>query len=55
MITSTPARIMGVSNKKGSLIAGKDADIIIFDHNINIGMTLVKGRIVYDRQTELVG
>ncbi len=55
MITSTPARIMGVANKKGSLLAGKDADIIIFDQNINIGMTLVKGRIVYDRQTELVG
>ncbi|MGI8636776.1 MAG: N-acetylglucosamine-6-phosphate deacetylase [Segetibacter sp.] len=53
MITSTPARIMGIANKKGSLIAGKDADIIIFDQNINIEMTLVKGTTVYDRQVEL--
>jgi N-acetylglucosamine-6-phosphate deacetylase len=54
MITSTPARIMGIANKKGSLIPGKDADIIIFDQNINIEMTLVKGTIVYDRQKKLV-
>jgi N-acetylglucosamine-6-phosphate deacetylase len=48
MITSTPARILGVSDKKGALIVGNDADIVIFDNNINISMTMVKGRIVYD-------
>ncbi|MCW3091487.1 MAG: nagA [Ferruginibacter sp.] len=50
MITSTPARIMGVGGKKGSLLAGKDADIVIFDQDINIEMTLVKGRVIYNRQ-----
>ncbi|HXB08542.1 MAG TPA: N-acetylglucosamine-6-phosphate deacetylase [Puia sp.] len=50
MITSTPARIMGVADKKGSLRAGKDADIVIFDKDINIEMTLIKGRIVYERE-----
>jgi N-acetylglucosamine-6-phosphate deacetylase len=49
MITSTPARIMGIGDKKGSLIAGKDADIVIFDRDINIEMTLIKGSIVYKR------
>src|SRR5258705_6607663 len=48
MITSTPARIMGVGSKKGSLVAGKDADLVIFDRDINIEMTLIKGRVVYD-------
>jgi N-acetylglucosamine-6-phosphate deacetylase len=43
MMTSTPARIMGVSNKKGSLAPGKDADIVIFDENIDIKTTIVKG------------
>jgi len=50
MITSTPARILGVANNKGELVVGKDADIVIFDSNINVSMTMVKGRIVYDRQ-----
>jgi N-acetylglucosamine-6-phosphate deacetylase len=49
MITSTPARIMKVSDKKGSLAAGKDADILIFNEEINIKMTMVKGRVVYER------
>lgn len=47
MITQTPARIMGVSDKKGSLEVGKDADIVLFDDNINIEMTIVKGDVKY--------
>lgn len=47
MITATPARIMGVSDRKGSLVVGKDADIIIFDKDINIDTTIVGGRVVY--------
>ena len=47
MISATPARILGVLDKKGTLTAGKDADIIIFDNNINISLTMVNGRIVY--------
>ena len=53
MITSTPARILEVSDKKGSLVAGKDADIVIFDPNINIQMTIIKGRIAYKKETEI--
>jgi N-acetylglucosamine-6-phosphate deacetylase len=47
MMTATPARIIGVDNKKGSLLAGKDADIVIFDNNINIHSTIIKGKVVY--------
>lgn len=47
MMTSTPARIAGVSDRKGSLAKGKDADIVIFDEKINIETTLIKGRVVY--------
>lgn len=50
MITVTPARIMGVSDKMGELVAGKNADIIIFDQNISIEMTMVKGRVVFNRK-----
>lgn len=50
MMTATPARILGVSDKKGELAVGKDADIVIFDNNINITTTIIKGIVVYDRQ-----
>lgn len=49
MMTSTPARILGVSEKKGSLIAGKDADVVLFDNNITVRMTIINGKIVYNR------
>jgi len=49
MITATPAGISNVSTSKGSLVPGKDADIVIFDENINIEMTMVNGRIVYKK------
>lgn len=58
MITSTPARIMGIANKKGLLVPGKDADIVIFDNNINIQKTIVKGKVVFSRDnidSNLVG
>ncbi|HEY5461652.1 MAG TPA: N-acetylglucosamine-6-phosphate deacetylase [Hanamia sp.] len=47
MITATPARILKIEDKKGSLTSGKDADIVIFDDNINIATTIIKGKIVY--------
>lgn len=50
MATSTPASIMRVNDKKGSLTVGKDADIVIFDDNITIDTTIVKGKVVYSKQ-----
>lgn len=47
MITKTPATIMGVEKTKGTLTEGKDADVLIFDENINIKITMVNGNIVY--------
>ena len=45
MVTLTPARVMGIDNKKGCLTIGKDADIVVFDKNINMLMVLVRGDI----------
>jgi N-acetylglucosamine-6-phosphate deacetylase len=47
MITRTPAAIMNISDRKGSLVAGKDADIAIFDENISVYTTIIKGNIIY--------
>lgn len=49
MATINPAKLIGVEDKKGSLVKGKDADIVIFDENINIIMTIVGGKIVYKK------
>lgn len=51
MMTATPATIMGLADKKGTLAMGKDADIVIFDDDINIYMTMIGGRIVYEKIT----
>jgi N-acetylglucosamine-6-phosphate deacetylase len=50
MITATAARILNIANRKGELVAGKDADIVIFDNDINVEMTIINGRIIYSRQ-----
>ena len=47
MLTATPARIMGLQDKKGSLKAGLDADVILFDENIAIDKTIIAGKVVY--------
>ena len=46
--TETPAKIMGVADKKGAIEVGYDADIVIFDDAINIQSTIVNGQIVYN-------
>ena len=49
MASLTPARILGVDQRKGSLAVGKDADLLIFDDNIDIYLTLVQGEVVFKR------
>lgn len=47
MMTMTPARIMNISDRKGSLAVGKDADIVIFDESIHIQTTMIKGKVIW--------
>lgn len=48
MMTANPARVLGIDKKKGTLEVGKDADIIIFDSNVSIQKTIVRGNIIYE-------
>ena len=52
MASETPARIMGVYDRKGSISYGKDADIIIFDNDINLTNVIQMGREVEVARTE---
>ena len=46
MATETPAKIMGVYDKKGSLEKGKDADILILDKKLRIRKVWSKGQLI---------
>ena len=50
MMTRTPAAIMGIAGRKGSILEGHDADIILFDEDINIRCTIAGGEIVYSKE-----
>jgi N-acetylglucosamine-6-phosphate deacetylase len=47
MMTATPARIMGVAGKKGSILPGMDADLVLFDEKIQVSHTIIDGNIVF--------
>ncbi|HVV56152.1 MAG TPA: N-acetylglucosamine-6-phosphate deacetylase [Mucilaginibacter sp.] len=47
MAATTPAKIMKIDGRKGSIEKGKDADIVIFDKDIHIQQTIIAGKIIY--------
>ena len=47
MMCSTPAGIMGIADRTGSLVEGKQADVVMFDDDISIQGTIVNGKLVY--------
>ena len=47
MATLTPARSIGVADRKGSLEPGKDADIVLLTPQLNVAKTIVGGNVVY--------
>ncbi|MDD5015119.1 MAG: amidohydrolase family protein, partial [Atribacterota bacterium] len=49
MMSATPAKNIGVFSTKGSLSIGKDADIIIFDDDINISTVIVAGEVTFKK------
>jgi N-acetylglucosamine-6-phosphate deacetylase len=49
MSSLTPARVIGVDQRKGSLEAAKDADIAIFEEDFTAWRTMIAGRWIYSR------
>lgn len=43
------AQAINISDRKGSLEIGKDADLVIVDKDINVMLTMVAGKIVYQQ------
>ena len=49
LITLNPAKLLGVSDRKGSIEIGKDADIVIFGKGFDVKATFIRGRIAYKK------
>ncbi len=47
MLTLTPARVIGEDNRKGSLAAGKDADLAIFEDDFTAWRTMIAGQWIH--------
>ena len=50
MASNVPAKVIHMDNQKGSLEVGLDADIVIFDEDIDVFLTIVEGKIVFQTQ-----
>ncbi len=48
LVTYNPAKMQGIDDKIGILTKNKKADIIVFDQDINIKMTMVNGEILHE-------
>ncbi len=46
MITETPATLMGLENK-GRVIGGYDADLVLFDDEIEVYGVIVGGEVMF--------
>ena len=50
MASETPARVLGLRDR-GALALGRRADLVIFDRRFSVQMTMIGGKLVYERGT----
>jgi N-acetylglucosamine-6-phosphate deacetylase len=44
MLTSNPARVLGLARRKGRLARGADADVVLLDHDLNVRHVFLGGK-----------
>ena len=49
MASENPAKSIGVHKRKGKLEAGYDADLIVFDKDVNILLTMINGNLAMNK------
>ncbi len=54
IVTTNPAKRVGLFDSKGSLEAGKDADLLILNRDLGIDSVLARGRLMVDRGKALL-
>jgi imidazolonepropionase-like amidohydrolase len=58
LVTLNPAIQLGIDNRVGSIDVGKDADLVIYNHDplsayAVVQKTLIDGRVLFDRQRDI--
>lgn len=58
LVTLNPAMQLGIDNRVGSIDVGKDADLVIYNHDplsayAVVQKTMIDGRVLFDRQADL--
>jgi imidazolonepropionase-like amidohydrolase len=58
LVTLNPAMQLGIDNRVGSIDVGKDADLVIYNHDplsayAVVQKTLIDGRVYFDRQRDI--
>ena len=46
MLSKAPANLLNIANRKGSIELNKDADLVIFDKDLNLVSVFLKGKLV---------
>ena len=52
MASRNPARVIHEDDHMGSIEVGKDANLIVMDEDVNVSLTMVKGKTVYKKEDE---
>lgn len=52
MMTQTPARILGMDQRLGTVAPRYNADLVVFDHLIEVQRVWTDGEIRYEREAE---
>ena len=60
LVTINPAIQLGIDKRVGSIEVGKDADLVIYNHDplsayAVVQKTLVDGRVLFDRDKDIAG
>ncbi len=50
MASTTPARLLGIANRKGRIAPGCDADLVVLDESLHVAMTMVGGAVVHQAE-----
>ena len=50
MVSLTPATLMNMQNRKGSIEVGKDADLVVMNHEFITQKVFVNGKLVYENK-----
>ena len=51
-ITTIPADLLGLHTRKGRIAPGFDADLVLLSPDLEVEMTITKGKIVYERNAK---